>query len=50
MRGLIGGRVWRKTRPLNGGGNGSSGSGTRPSKDLDKLIQITMQAGTGKGK
>jgi hypothetical protein len=46
MRGLIGGRVWRKTKPLNG--NGSGGSSNLPSADFDKLIQIQVPAGKGK--
>ncbi|MGD0629634.1 MAG: radical SAM protein [Terracidiphilus sp.] len=46
MRGLIGGRVWRKTKPLSG--NGSGGSGNMPSTDFDKLIQIQVPAGKGK--
>jgi MoaA/NifB/PqqE/SkfB family radical SAM enzyme len=48
MRGLIGGRVWRKTRPLNAGAPQSSSATQSSSKDFDKLIQI--QARTEKGK
>lgn len=46
MRGLIGGKVWKKTRAANGSGPAQSGPGTR-STDFDKLIQI-QHAGKAK--
>jgi MoaA/NifB/PqqE/SkfB family radical SAM enzyme len=49
MRGLIGGRVWKKARPLNPGANPRSTSGAQPpSKDFDKLVQIQHRVETRK--
>jgi MoaA/NifB/PqqE/SkfB family radical SAM enzyme len=49
MRGLIGGRVWKKARPLNPGLNPRSTSGAQPpSKDFDKLVQIQHRVETRK--
>jgi MoaA/NifB/PqqE/SkfB family radical SAM enzyme len=48
MRGIIGGRVWRKPRPLNAGTPPQSGSsGGSSLQDLNRLVQI--QARDGKG-
>jgi hypothetical protein len=43
---MIGGRVWRKVKPLSAADSPQPGSGTQPSKhDLDMLVQITAQDG-----
>jgi MoaA/NifB/PqqE/SkfB family radical SAM enzyme len=46
MRGMIGGRVWRKVKPLSAGDSQKPRSGASPSThDLDMLVQITAQDG-----
>lgn len=46
MRGMIGGRVWRKVKPLSAGASSQPGSNALPSThDLDMLVQITAQDG-----
>jgi MoaA/NifB/PqqE/SkfB family radical SAM enzyme len=46
MRGMIGGKVWRKVKPLSAGASPQPGSGAQASThDLDMLVQITAQNG-----
>jgi len=46
MRGMIGGKVWRKVKPLSAGASPHPGSDAQPSThDLDMLVQITAQDG-----
>jgi MoaA/NifB/PqqE/SkfB family radical SAM enzyme len=46
VRGMIGGKVWRKVKPLSGGDSPKPGSGAQASThDLDMLVQITAQNG-----
>jgi hypothetical protein len=43
---MIGGKVWRKVKPLGTDDSPKPGSGASPSThDLDMLVQITAQNG-----